>query len=152
MRKVVHPGPDSRVKGEPKSHASLRIGEVAARAGVRIDTVRFYEREGLLRAVSRSRSGYRQFPPDAVERIGFIRQAQAIGFRLDEVREVLGALDSGEVSYERGLVRLRAVAERVDAKIAELRAVRKQLSAMIERFEAGHCTAMEAAARAIRGR
>lgn len=152
MRNVVHPGPDSRVKEEPERRASLRIGEVAARAGVRIDTVRFYEREGLLRAVGRTRSGYREFPPDAASRIGFIKQAQALGFRLDEVREILRALDSGEVSYERGLVRLRAVAERVDAKIAELSALRGQLSAMIERFEAGHCAAMESAARAIRRR
>jgi DNA-binding transcriptional MerR regulator len=140
----MHPGVDSRVKGR------LKIGEVAKRAGVRVDTVRYYDRQGLLRAVARSPSGYRQFSASAVERIRFIKQAQSFGFTLDELAEILRAIDAGKVSYTRGHARLLAVAARVDAKIAELRAVRRQLSTMLKRFAAGYCEGMEAASRAIR--
>jgi len=142
----LHPGPDSRVK------ATLRIGEVAARAGVRVDTVRFYERQGLLPAPVRTRSGYRQFPEAAVERIRFIKQAQAVGFSLVELGEVLPALEKGEVDYQRGQARLSAVAARLDAKIAELRAVRRQLTVMMDRFSAGHCEEMDRVSRALRRR
>ena len=109
MPSRLHPGPDSRVK------ATLRIGEVAARAGVRVDTVRFYERQGLLAAPVRTRSGYRQFPEAAVDRIRFIKQAQAIGFSLVELAEVLPALETARVDYGRARARLSAVAARLDA-------------------------------------
>lgn len=146
MLDVMHPGPNSRVK------TTLKIGEVAARAGVRVDTVRFYERQGLVHAALRTRSGYRQFSGDTVERIHFIKQAKSLGFSLIEIAEILTAVDSGEVSYARGHARLLSVAARVDAKLAELRAVRRKLSAMLKRFEAGHCEGMEAAAKSIRRR
>lgn len=140
----MHPGPDSRVK------AGLKIGEVARRAGVRIDTVRFYEREGLLASAPRTRSGYRQFTESAVERIAFIKQAQGLGFSLDEVRDVLSAIDSGKVDYARGRTRLLAVAERIDEKIAALRVVRRKVTAMLKRFEAGHCEELEHVSQKIR--
>jgi DNA-binding transcriptional MerR regulator len=62
--------------------SEFRIGEVAAQAGVSVDTVRYYERRGLLPFVSRTHSGYRVFTAQAVERIRFIKQAQEIGFSL----------------------------------------------------------------------
>ncbi len=117
---------------------------------MRVDTVRFYERQGLLPAPVRTRSGYRQFPEAAVERIRFIKQAQAVGFSLVELTKILPALENGKIDYERGQARLSAVAARVDAKIAELRAIRRQLTVMMERFSAGHCEEMERVSRAIR--
>lgn len=146
MLKVMHPGPNSRVK------ANLKIGEVARLAGVRVDTVRFYERQGLLPAGQRTRGGYRQFTEASVERIAFIKQAQALGFSLEEVGQILRAIDAGGVDYARGRTRLLAVAARIDAKIAELRAVRRKLNAMLKRFEAGHCEDMERTAQNIRRR
>ena len=68
----------------------LSIGKVARGAGVPIDTVRYYEREGLLEKPVRTSSGYRQYPPDAVARLQFIRQAKDLGFTLSEIRELLG--------------------------------------------------------------
>jgi hypothetical protein len=62
--------------------ASLTIGELAGRAGIGVETVRFYEREGLLPKPPRRRSGYRQYPLDAVARVLFIRQAKELGFQL----------------------------------------------------------------------
>ena len=69
--------------------ASLRIGQVAERAGVRVDTVRYYERRGLLPRAARRQSGYRAFDDGAVERIRFIKRAQELGFALGEIEELL---------------------------------------------------------------
>jgi MerR family mercuric resistance operon transcriptional regulator len=67
----------------------LRIGALATHCGVSIDTIRYYERCKLLPRAGRSRGGFRLFAPDAVERIRFIKQAQELGFSLDEVGALL---------------------------------------------------------------
>lgn len=68
---------------------TMTIGRVAKQAGVNIETVRYYEREGLLETPQRSDSGYRQYPSDAVRRIRFIRRAKDLGFTLKEISELL---------------------------------------------------------------
>lgn len=68
---------------------TLTIGQLARRAGVGVETVRFYEREGLIPAPSRRPSGYRQYPIDAVRRVEFIRHAKELGFTLKEIQELL---------------------------------------------------------------
>ena len=78
----------------------LRIGEVAKRADVSIDTVRYYERQGLLPVAPRTRAGYRVFTSDTIERVLFIKQAQELGFSLGEINELLtpgGAEECGRV-------------------------------------------------------
>src|SRR5574337_579822 len=67
----------------------ITIGAVARRAGVGIDTIRYYERENLLPPPRRRASGYRDYGPDVVERLRFIRRAKALGFTLEEIRELL---------------------------------------------------------------
>jgi MerR family mercuric resistance operon transcriptional regulator len=69
----------------------LRIGEVATRSGVSIDTLRYYERRELLPAAPRTASGYRMFSPETVDRVLFIKQAQELGFTLDEIATLLAA-------------------------------------------------------------
>jgi MerR family transcriptional regulator, copper efflux regulator len=117
-----------------------------------VDTVRYYERQRLVHAALRTRSGYRHFSAETVDRILFIKQAQSLGFSLDEIAEILTTIDSGTVSYARGHARLLAVAARIDAKLAELRAVRRKVSAMLKRCEAGHCAGMDAAIETVRRR
>jgi DNA-binding transcriptional MerR regulator len=67
----------------------LRIGEIAQRAGVSVGTIRYYEKRKLLPPSPRSEGGYRLFPDETIERLRFIKQAQEIGFSLDEVRALL---------------------------------------------------------------
>lgn len=67
----------------------LTIGQVARQAGVGVETVRYYEREGLIPAPPRSASGYRHYPADSVRRLAFIRHAKALGFSLADIRELL---------------------------------------------------------------
>lgn len=89
----------------------LRIGEVANRSGVSIDTLRFYERRRLLPIAPRSANGYRVFTPEAVERVHFIKQAQELGFSLDEIATFLSANGANDC---------RSVHDLLDAKVIEI--------------------------------
>lgn len=122
--------------------ARLRIGEVAQRAQIGVETVRFYEKAGLLPAPPRKPSGYRQYPLETVTRIRFVQAAKRIGFTLKEVRELL----SLRVSKRRtcSAVRERASAKiaDVDARIAELQRVRSALVHLATTCgSSGHVTA-----------
>ncbi len=110
----------------------MRIGEVADRAGVGVDTVRLYERMQLLPAAQRTASGYRTFGPEDLERLRFIRQAKALGFTLDETRELLRlASDSaGERSEVMALAKHRL--DDIEQKIAQLSAMRDSLGRLVQ--------------------
>lgn len=113
-------------------------GELARYGQVNPETIRYYERSGLLPLPERSESNYRLFTPSAVQRIRFIKRAQAVGFSLDEIRTLLelkfGAdATCGEV---RGMV--NAKIEDIDHKIAALQAMRDELSALFEECPGGN--------------
>jgi MerR family mercuric resistance operon transcriptional regulator len=106
---------------------ALTSGKLAREAGVNLETVRFYERKAMLPRPPRAASGYRLFPPEAVQRIRFIRRAQQLGFSLKEIRELM-ALSSGRTT-DCGAVRGRAerkIAE-IETKIAALNAMKDAL-------------------------
>jgi Zn(II)-responsive transcriptional regulator len=106
----------------------LTIGQVASRAEVGVETVRFYEREGLLEKAARRPSGYRQFDEGVVARLAFIRRAKSLGFTLKEVRELLSLrLDPDGPTAE---VKRRAEAKITDieAKIRTLRKMKTSLT------------------------
>src|SRR5262249_51950104 len=85
---VVWYGGDNDTVGG-RAMKPLSIGQVARQAGVGVETVRFYERQGLLQEPARKDSGYRQYPEDAVARLRFIRRAKELGFSLKEIKELL---------------------------------------------------------------
>jgi DNA-binding transcriptional MerR regulator len=114
----------------------MRIGEVAALAGVSAKTIRFWEDEGLVPAPGRTPSGYRDYGPEVVERLGFVRHAQAGGLTLSQIRQVLEIGDSGDAPCEHVE---RVVADRlaeVEARIAELAETRRHLQALARRAAA----------------
>ena len=115
--------------------ATLTIGKLARAAGVGVETVRFYERVGLLEPPPRTPAGYRQYAPEAVDRLGFIKHAQRLGFTLTEVADLL-RLHRDVVLCED--VKRRAVAKMatIDAKVAALLAVKAELRALVERCDA----------------
>jgi DNA-binding transcriptional MerR regulator len=117
----------------------VKIGQVAVEAGVSVDTVRFYERRGVLPAPQRRPSGYREYPASAVERIRMARDLQTLGFTLDEVIDSLHAHDSGTATCDSELWRLEAVIDRIDAKIADLRRTRRNITTTISECRAGRC-------------
>ena len=119
--------------------SSFTIGKLAAAGGVGVETIRFYQRKGLLAQPTRE-SGIRRYGTDDLRRLRFIRQAQAAGFTLEEIKELL-MLDAGE---DRSRVRILAARriEALDARIAELKEARdvlKRLAAECGEGSAGPC-------------
>lgn len=117
----------------------MKIGQVAKESGVSIDTVRFYERRGVLPAVQRRPSGYRVFSESAVERIRTVKALQDLGLTLDEIIDALQAHDGNGATCERERWRLEAVLDRIDAKIAELKQARRNAANALEDCRAGRC-------------
>lgn len=115
------------------------IGQVAEQAGVSVDTVRYYERRGVLPAAERRPSGYRVFPPTAVERIRLAKSLQELGLTLDEVVDALAAHDAGGATCDSERWRLEAVVDRIDAKMAELAKVRHAAVQSLQDCRTGHC-------------
>jgi Hg(II)-responsive transcriptional regulator len=132
----------------------MRIGEVAQRAGVNIQTLRYYERRGLLPAPVRRASGYREYGPDTVSLVRFIKGAQELGFTLREVGELIELGENGGRSF----LEVRALAT---AKIADIHLRMRRLAAMKQALEelvqvcrttgsTGHCPIIEAMEEASR--
>jgi MerR family copper efflux transcriptional regulator len=110
----------------------LKISEVAERGGVNLQTIRYYEREGLLLKPPRLPSGYRVFPDDAVNRVRFIKRAQELGFSLAEIRELLSIrIDpKKECSDVKGLAQTK-IAD-IEEKIRTLEAMKRLLNGLTE--------------------
>jgi DNA-binding transcriptional MerR regulator len=117
----------------------VKIGQVAAEAGVTVDTVRFYERRGVLPAPRRRPSGYREYEQTTVERIRVARDLQRLGLSLDEVIAALHDHDTGTTDREEQLARLEAVVERIDTRITDLQATRRTIRDTIEQCRCGNC-------------
>jgi Hg(II)-responsive transcriptional regulator len=111
--------------------SGLTIGEVAKQANVHVETLRYYERRGLVERPPRSASNYRLYPEEAVRRVRFIKRAQELGFFLDSIKELL----SLRADPEAGCAEVRACAEAkikdIDAKIGALTAMKYALSTLV---------------------
>lgn len=110
---------------------TLTVAHLAKKTGLKPDTVRYYERVGLLDPPARTPSGYRQFDDGAVERIMFVRNGQRIGLRLADIRELLEIRDGGQCpcGHTRSLVERRVA--QVKEEISRLRAVEAELRRML---------------------
>lgn len=110
------------------ARSEFRIGEVAAQTGVSVDTVRYYERRRLLPRAGRTEGRFRVFGPEAIARIRFIKQAQALGFSLDEIEMLLTG--GGEGAAECRSVRdlLRGKLSELDERMKSLKEFRKTLA------------------------
>jgi DNA-binding transcriptional MerR regulator len=114
----------------------VRIGDFAASCGVNPKTVRFYEQQGLLPAPARTPAGYRDYPPEAVARLGFIRDAQRAGLTLAEIRGILTLRDSGEAPCGHVSDLITQHLADIDRRLAELRATRAALTDLARRAAA----------------
>ena len=121
----------------------MRIGELAARAGVNVETLRYYERRGLLPQPPRHPSGHRTYDDDAVRFVRAIKEAQALGFSLAEIEEYLRLARRGRRTASEALrIRLAAKIDEVDTKIASLHRVRDELARVVgcACVSLDHCT------------
>lgn len=111
----------------------MRIGDLAARAGLTAKTIRFYEQAGLMPDPPRTPAGYRDYPAAALGRLSFIRQAQAAGFTLAEIRGILAVRDKSLAPCEHVTSLITRHLAQVDERIAELTAARAALAALQRR-------------------
>lgn len=128
---------------------SMTIGNLAKKTGIGVETIRFYEREGLLpRPVRLAGSGYRQYPPENVQRIVFIRQAKDLGFSLKEIKELLSLRATTKAKC--GSVKSKAERKiaNVEKKIADLTSIKSALETLIAKCDAekptSECPILEA--------
>jgi MerR family copper efflux transcriptional regulator len=118
-----------------KVDGTLRIGEVAERSGLSTKTIRYYEDIGLIPPPPRLGSGYRDYEPSTLDRLVFIRAAQAVGLSLGEIRGIVALRDDGHTPCGHVLDLLRARAAELDRRIAELRDLRRELNRLVSRAE-----------------
>jgi DNA-binding transcriptional MerR regulator len=114
---------------------ALTIGQVAKTTGIAARTIRFYEAAGVLPAPGRSPSGYRQYTPEAVRQLLFVRRARVLGLSLNQLKNLLAALDDGRGPVRprvRELVRAHLAA--VQGQIRDLRALEGQLVKVVHRM------------------
>jgi DNA-binding transcriptional MerR regulator len=124
-----------RTEGRRGGGAALRIGEVSRRSGVGVEALRFYERRGLLGRPARTESNYRVYDESVLERLDFIRRAQAVGFTLDEVGEILAESADGRSPCRHVRELARRKLEELDRRLAELRRHRADLARTLAEWD-----------------
>ena len=116
----------------------MRIGELARQAGVDVQTVRYYEREGLLDAPARTPSGYRAYGPDHLERLNFVRHCRSLDMPLAEVKRLVQLAGEKTISCDEVNGLVRAHLARVQAKRKSLQELESKLAALNAQCESGH--------------
>jgi MerR family mercuric resistance operon transcriptional regulator len=118
---------------------SLTIGTLAKRGGVNVETIRYYQRRGLLEEPSKPTEGFRQYPSESVKRVRFIKRAQGLGFTLEEILGLL-ALDERKACLEtRGIAAHKL--ELIEQKIADLTKMKKALARLVRACDASSISA-----------
>ena len=133
----------------------MRIGLIAEQAGVNIETIRFYERKHLIAQPPRpTNGGFRQYPPETIARVRFIRQAQQLGFSLTEVEELLCLQASPSADCADVRARASAKLDEVNEKLRGLGVIRHALEALIQQCPSTgpteHCSILDALSRTKR--
>ncbi|CAH0992946.1 HTH-type transcriptional regulator HmrR [Sinobacterium norvegicum] len=113
----------------------MRIGALALAAGVSVDTLRYYEKIGLLKGVKRLQSGQRSYGPNELATLQFIRRAQLMNFSLKEIAELLVLRRDSSHSQSRAQAIIHQKLAILDGQIEQLQLLRQELSAMVERCE-----------------
>ncbi len=123
----------------------LTIGKLAQKAGVNVETVRYYQRVGLLKEPDKPAYGFRHYPADDIARIRFIKRAQQLGFTLKEISELL-SLGDGHCTDVRTLAEQKR--DKIDQQISDLKAMRQVLTDLIEACQSDrssdHCSVIDA--------
>ncbi len=126
---------DEDVADQTQKRRMLKIGEVSRQTGIGIETLRFYEKSGLLEKPARTHSGYRMYSSDVLDRLGFIKRAQVLGFSLDEIKKVIDDARKGHSPCEevREIVRKRL--GELDQRMREMARYRKELSETLDEWD-----------------
>ena len=115
--------------------SELTIGRIAKLARVNVETIRYYQRRGLLAEPDKPHMGYRRYPADIVKHIRFIKRAQALGFTLEEIAELLRLEEASSCAETRALATHKM--ELIDRKLTGLTAMREALAGLVQQCDAG---------------
>lgn len=115
--------------------AELTIGRLAVEGGVNVETIRYYQRRGLMTEPDRPMNGQRRYPVDALRRVRFIKRAQVLGFTLDEIGSLL-ELDEAHACAETREFAAQKLAI-IESKLADLKAMRKALTSLVHECDIG---------------
>lgn len=121
------------------SPRGLRVGELAEAVGLSSDTVRYYERAGLLPRPARTPAGYRAYGASALDRLKFIQGAQRLGLRLRDIADLLAVRDTGVCPCEPAEQLLRRRLTELDAEMTRLTQLRAQMEAMLDALPGADC-------------
>ena len=116
--------------------STLTPRELAASAGISTDTLRYYERRGVLRAPARTRAGYRRYPASAAARVTLIRRALAIGFSIKDLAKVFKERDAGGAPCRKVRAIVGDRLARLDAELEALEALKAELTALVQEWDA----------------
>ena len=144
----------------PPAENRYLIGQLAKLAGVKPDTVRFYERTGLLPRPTRTATGYRVYSDAVARQLQFVKKAQALGFSLDEIRRILNLRGGGKKTCDRVLAIAEATLEETERRLADLQTFRDDLKRTVAEWRkpskkacaAEFCTLIESASTSVTGR
>ena len=115
----------------------MRIGELARRTGVRVETIRWYEKSGLLEKPPRNAGNYRDYDAPALARLSFIKRGRDLGFSLDQITELMALTRNARADCERVDAIARQHLAEVERKIADLSSLRRELSGLVESCTGG---------------
>src|SRR5882672_930372 len=135
---TLNPVPKYRVK-QTNMTPGLTIGKLAETAGVNVETIRYYQRRGLLIEPDKPQSGYRCYPANVTKRLRFIKRAQALGFTLTEVGGLLTLDETHACAETQGLAARKLAL--MEQKIADLTAMRRVLRNLLQQCDAGNRSA-----------
>jgi MerR family copper efflux transcriptional regulator len=113
----------------------VRIGELASRSGVPVKTIRYYEDIGVLAAPERTSSGYRDYDDPVIDRLAFVRAAQAVGLTLGEIRQIVALRERGETPCAHVVDLLEHRAEEIEQRITELQRLQGDLRRLATRAQ-----------------
>lgn len=114
-------------------NAALTIGQVARKTGLTVETVRFYEKKGLILTPERSESGYRQYSPDTLKRLNFILRAKEVGFTLNDIAELLDLRRKPGTTCTDIKLRALGKMEDIEHKMKDLEKIHESLSQLVLR-------------------
>jgi MerR family transcriptional regulator, copper efflux regulator len=123
-----------QIVNDEQGRRMLKIGDVSKQSGIGIEALRFYEKSGLLDKPSRTESGYRVYGPEILDRLAFIKRAQALGFSLNEIKRIIEDARTGQSPCDevREIVSRRL--EELDERMREMRRYRKELAETLEEW------------------
>jgi MerR family copper efflux transcriptional regulator len=130
--RAARPGQSRAVDEPPRL---LKIGDIARLSGLGIETLRFYEKSGLLDKPARTDSGYRMFPAETLDRLAFIKKAQVLGFSLEEIRRLIDDARAGHSPCEEVRETVRRRLEELDERMREMRRYRRELAETLKEWD-----------------